>query len=179
MRHHAVPMRPRSLLATLCALGACAGPAGEHVGERVARPVHGAERIVSQELAPAEVARSVHSATDFAKSLVADPAAPARSTRAAVNAIPAEVARLGSIRRETKDLWAGEVARLRPPPGWIGEEFRRVGTLGEDPIGRMTVLLQLDRRMLGESRDRQHRTDPDDTAPEPSWTERLARRIFP
>jgi hypothetical protein len=171
-------MRPRLCLLLACALPACTGPAAERIEDRMVRPVHSTERIVASELAPAEVAKSVRHITEQTKVLIGDPVAPVHSTKAAVNAIPGEVARLGSMKREGSDLVSRETTRLKWP-GWIGDEFARVGKLGADPMGHMTTLLGLDKRLLGEPNDLRHRTDPTDDSPEASWSERLVRRIFP
>jgi hypothetical protein len=169
------PARPLLLLA-LCA---CTGPAADHVNERLVRPVHSTERIVGHELAPQQVGKSVHHIKEDAVVLFGDPVAPVRSTRSALHAVPGEVARLGSMKREGSDIASKEMSRLKPLPGWVGEEFARVGKLGHDPMAHLTTLLGLDKRLLGEPRDLRHRTDPADDGPEPSWSERLARRIFP
>jgi hypothetical protein len=163
----------------LLALCACTGPAADHVNDRLVRPVHSAERIVAGELAPAEVAKSARHITEETKVLFGDPVAPVHSTERALHAGPGEMARLGNVKREGTDLASREMARLKPLPGWVGEEFARVGKLGQDPMAHLTTLLGLDKRLMGEPRDLRHRTDPADDGPEPSWSERLARRIFP
>lgn len=115
----------------------------------------------------------------------------------AVDAAPAEVARIGKIPDRTSALAdrAGpriealtlevadgarsEIARVDdlavPGPVWSGAD--RAAADFAAALADVPTMLGLDRRPLGEPSDREHRTDPNDDRPEATLWQRLARRL--
>jgi hypothetical protein len=97
-------------------------------------------------------------------------------------ALVGEFERLGSARRDTGRILKMDlhhVQELDVTP--ITKEFRADALHNDvrDAAAALNTLLGLDRQIMGEPDDPQHRTDPDQPVVHRSLLERLLRRLFP
>ncbi len=99
------------------------------------------------------------------------PAAESLTTSVATDTVDLRDGIAGFAAAEVTHLERAEVpAQLRPSADrWAGQVA--------DCLALMPTLLGLDRRMLGEPSDREHRTDPHDDRPEATLWQRLSRRL--
>lgn len=174
-------MRPCVYLACLC-VAACSGTPTRTAPRPLDAPVRSMSRMYEMFLSPAAIGRDVGEMRDRTRSLLANETDVRAPLDSAGNLLRTETNRLGDAPRSAGRLLGAESERLgdlRTSPGYQALDPRQdLADLGQS-VRALPHTLQLDRRPMGESDDRRHRTDPDDDRPEASFGARLWRRLFP
>ena len=170
------------LLLLLLGGAACAGPGTVHRARPLDAPLHSAARLWTDWFSPAAVGRDLASAADRAAGLAKEPRRLTQASATAGNILAAEPRRLRGLGDSGGELLGRE---LRRTPFLPSPTLQRA----LDPLSRLHNLagvvrdpshvLGLDRRILGEPDDLEHRTDPADDRPEASLGARIWRRIAP
>lgn len=163
-------MRSWIVLPLLCAACATNDP------ERHS-PIAAAGRVLAIDFGPAAANRRAAAATAPMRALASE----LRRTDALQGAlldVPREAGRLGEAKADAQALVVREAGRDPiAATAMLGTPTSHAQRL-LNGLAQVPQVLGMHRRPMAELGDRQHRTDPFDDRPEPTWWERVQRRLL-